>query len=159
MSLSSIVHEVAADLLPSRPTLDDLVDEALKRAPDEVAVESDRLIRRALARQFKDQLRSAHDTDDEYAENQLSLPGFEHLPANLVICVPEGNYFVPTHLAVLDELDTAIEERRQHMHRVEVVLDELLALRAICSPAMEADPAGVTVADALMAVPATKAAQ
>jgi len=152
VTLAAVIHDVITDLGPKRPSVDDLVDQVLLRAPDLVEQEAARLLRGSLARRVKDCLRSAFDTDEDYAPAQLGLPGFEHVPAHLTVRGLGRIYVVPIRMAVYGELGSAIEERRQHRQRVDVVLGELQTLQALVAPAMADQPTEVTVADALSAL-------
>lgn len=152
MSLGAVIDEAIADLGTQRPSVNDLVDAVLSRAPDLIETEGARLLRRSIGRQVKDRLRASFDTDDDYPQAQLGLPGFEHVPAHLAVRGPTRIYYVPTRLATYGELAGAIEERRQHRQRVDVVLGELETLAALVEPVIGSQPADLTVADALVGV-------
>jgi len=144
-SLQAIVRESVDAVFVSQGRLltEDVSQYALTHYGDDLAEESDRLVRQALRNLIKKALAESNDEDTF----QLSLPGLR-LPASIAVPSGEGFYYVRTDLATWEELEAGYSVRVANVAAADEKRRQYLEAKDYLRPLMEGWPAR-TVREAL----------
>jgi hypothetical protein len=117
---------------------EDVIDAALKKAPDTMAAYGDQLIHNALASQLRAVMRDVTGSDDLADEGtQMALPGIGSVPAYLTIVSPEkpsDRYIRRTLNCTGTELQAAVLTREMHIARAQEARDRLVQLATLVGP-------------------------